>query len=346
MDSTALLINCDPEYWYWLPRPIRRCLAWITISAYSLSFLSIPLSTLFLLPSLWVLAPKTMGTCAVLIATSLIMPLKEWPWIRKIGQLWYDEFQLRCNLSKEKRELLIESSEKNQYILSTHPHGIIPIHAILWTSFCDQYLTKPDGGTLYGFGAAADVVFYTPFLRNILSWLSAGSASYKTLKNGLLKGGSSTVSSGIPRHLFILPGGIAEVFTSMPGTQVIVFKARKGLVRLSLETGAQLVPGYVFGVTDLFCHFPILNSLRSYLSRRFRMGMAPFYGQYGLPIPFPRRLTMVFADPIPVERWTGDGPVPQDAVDALHLQYITSIQALFDKYKAVAGFPDAQLEIR
>ena len=38
-----------------------------------------------------------------------------------------------------------------------------------------------------GFGAAADVVMYLPFLRNIMAWLSAGSASYKALKEGLVK---------------------------------------------------------------------------------------------------------------------------------------------------------------
>ena len=35
--------------------------------------------------------------------------------------------------------------------------------------------------------AAADVIMYLPVLRNIMGWLSAGSASYKTLKDGLTK---------------------------------------------------------------------------------------------------------------------------------------------------------------
>jgi hypothetical protein len=51
-----------------------------------------------------------------------------------------------------------------------------------WTSYCDQYLPG-----LYGFGAAADVVAYIPFLRNIMSMLTAGSASYQVLKDGLTK---------------------------------------------------------------------------------------------------------------------------------------------------------------
>ena len=40
-----------------------------------------------------------------------------------------------------------------------------------------------------------------------------------------------------PKHLYILPGGVAEVFTSTPGRDIIVFGQRRGLCRLALETG-------------------------------------------------------------------------------------------------------------
>ncbi len=69
-----------------------------------------------------------------------------------------------------------------------HPHGIVPFHAGLWAAYADQYLCdKESGRALYGFGAAADAVGYVPVLRNIMGWLSAGSASYKVLKNGITK---------------------------------------------------------------------------------------------------------------------------------------------------------------
>ena len=42
---------------------------------------------------------------------------------------------------------------------------------------------------MYGFGAAADVVMYIPFLRNVMGWLSGGPATYKALKDGLTKVG-------------------------------------------------------------------------------------------------------------------------------------------------------------
>ena len=55
------------------------------------------------------------------------------------------------------------------------------------------------------------------------------------------------------KNLFILPGGVAEIFVSEPGTHTIIAK-RHGLMKLALRTGAVLVPMYVFGGTDFLSH--------------------------------------------------------------------------------------------
>ncbi len=108
-------------------------------------------------------------------------------WFRRIGQLWYEVFDMHANLSPEKIRETLEINKDVQMILAMHPHGIVPYQAILWAAYCDQYFTAPDGRMLYGFGAAADAVGYVPFLRNIMGFLTAGSASYKPLKDGLTK---------------------------------------------------------------------------------------------------------------------------------------------------------------
>ena len=69
--------------------------------------------------------------------------------------------------------------------------------ALLWAAYCDQFVPEA-----YGFGAAASVVCYIPFLCNIVAWLTAGPADYATLYNGMTKK---------HKNLFILPGGVAEV---------------------------------------------------------------------------------------------------------------------------------------
>ncbi len=78
-------------------------------------------------------------------------------------------------------------ADDEQFIMAMHPHGIVPLQAVIWAAFCDQYFDDPESKkSLYGFGAAADAVGYVPFLRNIMGWLSAGPADYKTLKKGLM----------------------------------------------------------------------------------------------------------------------------------------------------------------
>ena len=69
---------------------------------------------------------------------------------------------------------------------------------------------------LDGFGAAADAVNYIPILRNVMYCLSAGSAAYKVLLKGLKDGISLPCNNAgrKPRHLYILPGGIAEIFSA------------------------------------------------------------------------------------------------------------------------------------
>lgn len=101
--------------------------------------------------------------------------------------MWYEVFDLHVNLSPEKIAETLVINKDVQMILAMHPHGIVPYQAILWAAYCDQYFRAEDGSALYGFGAAADAVGYVPFLRNIMGFLTAGSASYKPLKDGLTK---------------------------------------------------------------------------------------------------------------------------------------------------------------
>eukprot|EP00981_Chlorochromonas_danica_P008243 scaffold2066_cov229-Ochromonas_danica.AAC.27 len=274
------------------------------------------------------------------------------PWnriaMRKVGQLWYEILGFSCNLSPEELSETLTYSQSHQLILAMHPHGIVPFQAVLWSAYCDQYFQDTEKGiSLYGFGAAADVVQHVPFLRNVLAWLGAGSASYKALYDGLVHGKAPSVNAAgrKPCHLFILPGGVAEVFTSTPKRHAIVFLKRRGLVKLSIETGAELVPCYVFGGTDFFHNLATDDGLFSKLSRRLRAGMTIFFGHFGLPLPFTPRVSMIIGKPIPVPRVENDDERNSKANDLLHAEFLKQIQELFERYKAVSGCPEAQLEV-
>ena len=126
-----------------------------------------------------------------------------------------------------------------------------------------------------------------------------------------------------------------------------MFKERRGLIKLSLETGAELLPTYVFGGTDFFHNLHTEDNAIARLSRRLQIGMTVFWGRWGLPcVPLTPRVTMCIADPIPVKRWEGPGPVPPEEIEALHQRYLTALRSMFDEYKGLAGYPDAVLEVQ
>lgn len=193
-DENPTLHPCIPQDFLWLPKPLRKVFGIITILIFVWSFLTIPTTIIF---TLFLLRYRQLSTIASVLYGSLILsllfPMREWPVMRKVGQLWYELFDFSCNLNPAMLKPFINGSMDGQYIVSMHPHGVIPLQAILWAAYCDQYLQDASTGqSMYGFGAAADIIMYLPFLRNIMGWLSGGSATYSVLKNGLSKVGCLT----------------------------------------------------------------------------------------------------------------------------------------------------------
>ena len=124
-----------------------------------------------------------------------------------------------------------------------------------------------------------------------------------------------------------------------------MFRSRRGLIKLAIETGAELQPCYVFGAADFYHNLITGNSILSRLSRMSRMGITMFFGQYGLPIPYQPRISMCFADPLPRMIWEGEGSIPEKMIDELHNLYIEAIKGVFEKYKSVAGYENSELVI-
>ena len=147
--------------------------------------------------------------------------------------------------------------------------------------------------------------------------------------------------------MYILPGGIAEIFTSQLGKHTIVIQRRRGLMKLAIETGAHLVPCYVFGGTDFFHNLVTDDGLLAYLSRKMRVSFTLFWGRFGLPIPYSPRVSQVLGSPIPPPVWdVSKGPIPEALIDELHATFLKQMCELFDTYKSAAGYPDAVLDVR
>lgn len=133
---------------------------------------------------------------------------------------------------------------------------------------------------------------------------------------------------------------------SISGDEVIILKSRKGLIKLAITTGADLVPCYLFGNTLLYNIWSggskTGHSMLRKLSRRFGIPLLIFWGRFGLPIPYRVPILGVMDKPIKTVK---NANPSDDEIDRVHQELMTAMKTLFDKYKASYGWEDKQLII-
>ena len=104
---------------------MRWTCGWIYLVSFALLFLTLPLCCVFLLPACWTSERwKWSIVFLAAIITSLLLPVREWPFWRKMGQLWYEIFDFHSNLSPETRERNILAGDCNQYIIGMYPYTL------------------------------------------------------------------------------------------------------------------------------------------------------------------------------------------------------------------------------
>ena len=105
-----------------------------------------------------------------------------------------------------------------------------------------------------------------------------------------------------------------------------------------------------------------IGGLLQHISRRLKGGITLYWGQYGTPMPYSTKVTMVLGDPIlPVpgtlgEEMNGTGrqrkrtcrkiPDPtKEQVEELMNRYVDAMERLFDQYKGQAGYGNDVLKV-
>ncbi|KAM5146567.1 diacylglycerol O-acyltransferase 2-like [Mantella aurantiaca] len=223
------------------------------------------------------------------------------------------------------------------YIMGSHPHGILCIGA-----FCN-FVTESTGFSQK-----------FPGIRPHLATL-AGNFRLPVLREYMMSGGLCPVTQkaigytlsqkGRGNAVVIVIGGAAESLSCQPGVTTLILSRRRGFVRLALEYGADLVPSFSFGETDLYrqIHFSegsLLHSAQRKIQKL--LGFAPcfFYGRGFLSpdskgfIPFSRPITTVVGEPVTVPQITDPSP---ETVDLYHSMYTRSLLKLFHDNKARYG---------
>jgi diacylglycerol O-acyltransferase 2, plant len=128
----------------------------------------------------------------------------------------------------------------------------------------------------------------------------------------------------------VIVEGIAGVFHgACPEAERVYLSRRKGFVKAAMQAGAQLVPVYHLGASQVLSF-----AGNGSLSRRWRLTVAAYWGERGLPLPRRHDIISVVGKPIPVVQ---DDAPSQDAIDALHARFTAALVDLFDGHKHLLG---------
>jgi 2-acylglycerol O-acyltransferase 2 len=219
------------------------------------------------------------------------------------------------------------------FVLAEFPHGLFPTGVWLESTLLITMQRKGDPiergvyGTRRTYCGVADAIPLLPWWRHIFGFMGATNASRGNLERILRKG----------ENVCLYPGGIAEmVIPDQPDTENIYIRSRKGFVRLALQMGADIVPVFHFGSSQVVrqVHWGLLGAL----SRKLRFSLFLI-----IPWVFQQRVVGVLGKPI---RITKKVPNPtQEEIDEIHTRFISEIQRIFESYKFTVGWHSRKLAI-
>jgi len=218
-----------------------------------------------------------------------------------------------------------------QYIVSLHPHGLMPWGLLPVGRSAEWNSLFPN---LEFRCVAASVLFKIPIAREASIWAGGCPAGRHDVSKVLEKG----------YNLGVLPGGSEELMEQTPGQELIFIKNRKGFVRLALIYGCDLVPGYIFGVNDLYTQMTWGKQFRMWLLRKTRIAFTFGWGRsfYNL-LPERKPIFVVVGKPIQVSQV----PCPTDEqIDELHKRYVDEVVNIFETYKSRFGYKNRKLIIK
>ncbi|KAI4531925.1 hypothetical protein MG293_018439 [Ovis ammon polii] len=225
------------------------------------------------------------------------------------------------------------------YVLGSHPHGIIAVGTVCNFATEGTGLSQVFPGLRFSL-AVLNCLLYLPGHREYFLSCGACSVNRQSLDYVLSQ-------SQLGRAVVIVVGGANEALYAVPGEHCLTLRNRKGFVRLALRHGASLVPVYSFGENDIFRVKAFAPDSWQHLlqvTSKKLLSFCPciFWGRglfsaksWGL-LPLARPITTVVGRPIPVPQC----PQPtEEQVDHYHTLYMKALEQLFEEHKESCGLP-------
>jgi len=211
------------------------------------------------------------------------------------------------------------------------PHGVVNFGATVWV-YLERWIIGMEQYT-----AGVPAVRYVPGFRYFVQPLWFVPVDRASLQRSLRE----RPTEGRPRGgcVGVIPDGIAGIFHSRPGTDVLHIGKKRGLVRLGLEEGAVFGAGWFAGTTDCFNIVQDGFGIMQWLSRRLGLSLFFFYGRWGLPIPWRSPTTIITKTTILKKV---ESP-SEEQVEMAHQQVYGGLVKEFDELKHYAGLSDRTL---
>lgn len=226
--------------------------------------------------------------------------------------------------------------DNKNYILCGHPHGIMPFGTMSHQPAIAQQL----GLRVTPMMLAA--YFYLPFAREFLMSIGVLPVNSKVLEHFLTKEGKGNA-------IVITPGGLPEILKAKPRTMALDLSRMRGLIRMALTSGANLVPMITFGLNDLYDILPVeqgpfVRRLQTQVLRLIGVKAPLFYGR-GICGILPKQLVLTTVIGRPISFSTPSAaPTVQD-MDALYSLYVNELVDLYDEHKDDFGCREVPLVI-
>jgi len=224
------------------------------------------------------------------------------------------------------------------------PHGVINFGAIVWVYFSRWVMG------LEQYTAGVSIVSKVPGLRYLVAPISVIPVDRNSLKRRLQEPVRLTdekgqrLSAKVPRTggmIGIVPDGIAGIFKSKSGEDVLFIGKKRGLMRICLEEGAFIMAGWFASTNEMFRIVTDPFGCLEWLSRRLKVSLFVPLGRWGTPVP--HRVAVTLCPHL--VRCKKEAAPTEEQVESLHGEVYHGLSRRYEELRHFAGYPERRLVI-